>query len=158
MLMIRTAPAVTYAERFEREVLPHLARVYRAALCLAGDPDAAEDLVAEAFARAYPAFSRRPSGLSLGAWLHRILVSAHQDQRGAGQPAACGATGDQPARRALRALPEDLRFAVYLADVNGFSYREIAWITGTSTETVAARIREGRGSLRRRLSVDQERP
>jgi RNA polymerase sigma-70 factor, ECF subfamily len=61
-------------------------------------------------------------------------------------------------RRALRELPADLRFTVYLAGVNGFSYREIAQITGTSTETVAARIRAARGSLRRRLSVDQERP
>jgi RNA polymerase sigma-70 factor, ECF subfamily len=159
MLMIRAAQTVTPTERFERDVLPHLTRVYRGALCLTGDPEAAEDLVAEAFARAYRAFPRRRTGLRLEAWLFRILVSAHRERRGAGRPAACGAIGGQPpVRRALRELPEDLRFAVYLAAVNGFSYREIAQVTGTSTETVAARIRAARGALRCRLSVDQERP
>jgi hypothetical protein len=51
----------------------------------------------------------------------------------------------------VRELPEDLRSAIHLADVEGFCYREIAEITGTSPVTVATRIRDGRRALRRRL-------
>ena len=168
MLMIRAdQPAaaggqmntVTDAERFERDVLPCLAPVYRAALCLTGDPGAAEDLVVEAFARAYRAFPQRQPGLRLEGWLYRILVNIRGEQRRVVRPAASGASGEEPpGRQALRNLPEDLRFAVYLADVTSFSYREIAEITGTSTEIVATRLRVARRSVRRRLSTHQERP
>jgi RNA polymerase sigma-70 factor (ECF subfamily) len=150
---------VRHGERFERDVLPCLAPVYRAALCLTGDPGAAEDLVVEAFARAYRTFPRRPPGLRLEGWLYRILVDVRGEQRRAVRPAGRGAMGDEPpVRQALRSLPEDLRFAVYLADVDSFSYREIAEITGTSTEVVATRLRDARRSVRRRLSTHQERP
>jgi RNA polymerase sigma-70 factor, ECF subfamily len=54
--------------------------------------------------------------------------------------------------RALRDLPEDLRLAVYLADVEGYCYREIAEITGMPVGTVAARLHNGRGRLRDRLA------
>jgi RNA polymerase sigma-70 factor (ECF subfamily) len=50
--------------------------------------------------------------------------------------------------RALRDLPEDLRLAVYLADVEGYCYREIAEIMGTPVGTVAVRLHLGRGRLR----------
>jgi RNA polymerase sigma-70 factor, ECF subfamily len=59
--------------------------------------------------------------------------------------------------RAVRELPEYLRFAVHLADVDGFSYQEIAEITGTSVVTVTARLRDARRSLRRRLNIGTER-
>lgn len=54
---------------------------------------------------------------------------------------------------ALRDLPEDLRLAVYLADVEGYRYQEIAEITGTPVATVAARLHHGRGRLRDRLAM-----
>ena len=60
-------------------------------------------------------------------------------------------------RRALWELPEDLRFAVHLADVNGFSYQEIAEITGTSAGTVSTRLRDARRLLRHRVSTSTER-
>ena len=53
---------------------------------------------------------------------------------------------------ALRALPEDFRTAVYLADVEGFSYAEIAEIMGTPTGTVMSRIHRGRKRLREDLA------
>jgi RNA polymerase sigma-70 factor, ECF subfamily len=154
---MRTAgadPPVTRAERFERDFLPHLTGVYRAALCLTGDPAAAEDLAAEAFARAYQAVPWCPPGVRRKIWLYRILVSI---RRPAGPPAAPGPAGDQPpVRRALRELPGYLRLAIHLADVDGFSYQEIAEITGTSAVTVATRVHEARRSLRRRLSTSTE--
>ena len=54
---------------------------------------------------------------------------------------------------ALRDLPGELRLAVYLADVEGYSYREIARITGAPVGTVAARLHHGRARLRDRLAV-----
>jgi RNA polymerase sigma-70 factor (ECF subfamily) len=154
MLTARANQPVTRTERFEQDFLPYLDRVYRAALCLARDPAAAEDLVAEAFVRAYQVFPWFQPGARRQVWLYRILVAAHWDHRSAGRPVVPGPAGDQPpVWRALRELPEYLRFAVYLADVDGFSYEEIAEITGTSPVTVAARLRDARRSLRRRLST-----
>jgi RNA polymerase sigma-70 factor (ECF subfamily) len=54
---------------------------------------------------------------------------------------------------ALHDLPDDLRLAVYLADVEGYPYREIAEIMGTPIGTVASRLHHGRGRLRDRLAA-----
>ena len=53
---------------------------------------------------------------------------------------------------AMTALPEDYRLAVYLADVEGFSYKEIAEIMETPVGTVMSRLHRGRKILREQLS------
>lgn len=60
--------------------------------------------------------------------------------------------GDEDINAALASLPEDFRTAVYLADVEGFSYKEIAEIMDTPVGTVMSRVHRGRKSLRELLS------
>ncbi len=167
-------------ERFEAEALPHLDRLYSAALRYTRNPADAEDLVQETFAKAYRKFHQFEPGTNLRAWLYRILtntyISTYRRQqrrpdeypqenigefslydwlRGAGPSAeqeVLETITAEEVKQALADLPEQFRLAVYLADVEGFSYKEIADIMDTPVGTVMSRLHRGRKALQKALA------
>ncbi len=167
--------------RFEAEALPLLPGMYSAAYRLTRNPSDAEDLVQETFLRAYRAFHQFESGTNLKAWLYRILMNTfinsyrkrqrepqtvsddeiadwylYSKMNEAGlEPSAetsvIESLPDEEVQEALSSLPEQFRVAVLLADVEGFSYKEIAEITGVPIGTVMSRLHRGRKALQKRL-------
>jgi len=166
--------------RFERDVIPQLSQLYPAALRMTRNPTDAEDLVQETSVKAYAAFHQFRPGTNLRAWLNRILtttfINVYRKRRREPQQAlgsdlqewqmsadrlappvpsaeaeALDHMTDSDLLRALRGLPNEFRTTVYLADIEGYPYREIAEIMGTPVGTVMSRLHRGRRKIREQL-------
>lgn len=155
---------------FEAVALPHLDELYRTACRMLGDASRAEDVVQEVYLRAWRSFHTFDGG-NCRAWLFRILVNAVHDYRrrlykrmpaddseavlerqSAPAPPPPEELTDQAVLEAVDALPEKFRDVLLLADVHGFSYKEIAAMTGVRLGTVMSRLSRGRRKLRESLA------
>jgi RNA polymerase sigma-70 factor (ECF subfamily) len=163
------APTVTQRD-FEALALPHATALYRTAYHLARNAFEAEDLTQETYLRAYRAIDGFRGG-DFRAWLFAILRHAFLDEcrrRGrspvveldvneggdtlaASVPSAeVEALRNVPSaevERAFSALPEDWRMIVMLADIEDFSYREIANAMDIPMGTVMSRLHRARKRL-----------
>ncbi|MET4431260.1 sigma-70 family RNA polymerase sigma factor [Mycolicibacterium sp. 624] len=166
------------SDRFDRDVIPLLDQLYRAAMRMTGNRADAEDLLQDAMLRAYKGFGSFTQGTNLKAWLYRILTTTHINRHRSRQRRPAEWLTDQPADwqlrpqqpmlpglrsaevQALEALPDErivaalqqlplaARMAVYYADVEGLRYAEIAQIMDTPVGTVMSRLHRGRQRLR----------
>ena len=162
------------SERFETEALPHLPALLRMARQLAG-PENAEDLTQESYLRAWKYFDSFDPATNCRAWLFRILRNCWISRwRKARLELPLGQMSEEPVepyydwedeflqrepsaevQEALAALPGDYRMAVLLADVEEFTYKEIAQILECPIGTVMSRLNRGRRMLGRLLRARQ---
>lgn len=163
------------ANPFEQAALPHLAEVYRLARQIAGE-SLAQDLVQDTYLRAWKYFDTFEQGTNCRAWLFRILHNVWNDQWRQPRLEISLAEREESliepyydwedefikdelshgVEQALSQLPVMYRWAVLLADVEEFSYQEIAQIMNCPIGTVMSRINRGRRTLARLLRSDTE--
>jgi RNA polymerase sigma factor (sigma-70 family) len=163
--------------RFEEQISPHLKSAYNLARWLARSHEDAEDIVQEAFMRAFSAFESF-RGEDAKPWLLTIVRNTSMTwlkrNRNAGATIALEDTLEVPVesspdpeegmviscdrqqvRQALEQLPLDFREAVVLREMEGLSYKEISATIGVPIGTVMSRLSRGRDWLRRILSTPQ---
>jgi len=164
----------------EREFVPHMDSLFRYALSMTRNRDRAEELTQDTLAKAVEHVDKYRPGTNARAWLFRIMTNHHINQRRARRPEVQFLEGVEPRwdaqtqdllirshldperslvtrlagsqiREALERLPEDFRMVVVLADLEGFSYREIADQVGCPIGTVMSRLHRGRRLMRGHL-------
>jgi RNA polymerase sigma-70 factor (ECF subfamily) len=178
---VRSTNARADADAFAAEVLGYLEPLYATALRLTRNRADAEDLVQDTFVKAFRFTDRFERGTNLKAWLYTILHNTWRNQRRdasrdtvevdserveqAGTRPDGPIAFDTPERILMRAtldadlqaaldeLPDAFREAVWLRDVEEFSYAEMAEMLGIPIGTVMSRISRGRRLLFERLSA-----
>jgi RNA polymerase sigma-70 factor (ECF subfamily) len=162
-------------ERFDLAVLPHLGAAYNLARWLTRNDHDAEDVVQEAYLRAYQFFDGFHGGDGR-AWLLRIVRNTcyswleknrprepavdfdetkHSAERMEGGPEVPLIASEERAmlRRALEELPPEFRETIVLRELEGLSYKEIAAVAGVPVGTVMSRLARARERLQEYLTT-----
>jgi len=171
------AAAAGSREAFDELVRRYQTAILNLARVMTGGSMDAEDLAQDVFVRAWRGLASFRGESSFRTWLYRVAINVIQSHRGRASrlrrlfvaapasddlddPIEAAADPDDLERRvldrdaidrALAALPEDLRLAVTLRDVQGLDYRAIADVTGTPMGTVESRIFRARQRLKKEL-------
>jgi len=173
------------ANEFRRLVLPHFDGAYNFARYLTRDPVLSDDVVQDAFVRAFRSFDQ-VRGTSYRAWLfaivrnccrtaqsgssgklrlvHESALSSDDARRVEEQADPAPSPEDELVRRsdaetlhqAIEALPEPFREAIVLRELEELSYAEIAQVTGVPIGTVMSRLSRGRSILAQLLLPPSE--
>ena len=158
------------AAQFARQAEPHFAVLSRGSRRLTRNAADAEDLLQDTLLHAYAGFRSFQEGSNLRAWLFRILynrwVSTHRARQSrpseiladelterdvparSAEAEVLDVLPDNDIRVAFAALPVGFREAVYYADIEGYTYAEVAAILGVPQGTVMSRASRGRQRLR----------
>ena len=167
--------------QFEEQALPFMDQLYAAAMRMTRNPADAADLVQETFVKAFAQFQQGTNlkawlyRIQTNTFINNYRKNQRNPYQGtiddledwqlggaesvtqststrSAEAEAIDHLPDSAVKDALQAIPEDFRLAVYFADVEGFSYQEIADIMKTPVGTVMSRLHRGRRMLRESLS------
>lgn len=169
------------ASAFNRLMANHEKRMYAVALRMFANREDAQDCLQEAMLRVYRSIGGFKGQSSFSTWLYRITMNTCLDElrrkknkqsasldsllEQGWSPADESATPEKHALRselkrelqsAIHELPEDMRSAVVLRDVQGFAYDEIAQMLDVNVGTVKSRISRAREKLRGKLREKPE--
>lgn len=157
--------------RFEETISPHLKSAYNLARWLTRSHEDAEDVVQEAFLRAFSAFESF-RGENAKPWLLTIVRNTamtllKRNRNFEDIPEQCSEPSPDPeeillisgereeVRQALEQIPSEFREAIVLREMEGLSYKEISNVTGIPLGTVMSRLSRGRDCLKRILSTSK---
>jgi RNA polymerase sigma-70 factor (ECF subfamily) len=160
--------------RFEEKIMPHLDSAYNLARWLTRNEHDAQDVVQEAFLRAFKFFGGFHGGNSR-LWLLSIVRNACYDWLRRNRPGqgvapyeeeVHGIVEDSPTpgtllaqkvdnevlRQAIEELPLEFRESLVMRELEGFTYKEIAEVAGVPIGTVMSRLARARDQLRKQLA------
>ncbi len=156
--------------RFEQSIMPHMNAAYNLARWLSSNDSDAQDIVQEAYLRAFKFFSGFRGGNSR-AWLLRIVRNAFYDWLKKNRGEEISEPFDEQIHdgvdetqrpdallleksdhelldKAIASLPVEFREILVLRELEGFSYREISEVANIPLGTVMSRLARGRDHLR----------
>ena len=168
-------------EAFNQLLGMHERRMYAVALRMCANPEDAQDCLQEAMIRIYRAIADFKFQSTFSTWVYRITMNTCLDElrRRKSRPSTSldvlvesgwspADERETPEQHALRGevrgklsefiaqLPEEMRAAVVLRDIQGLSYEEIADALGANVGTINSRISRGRERLRAKISSQSE--
>ena len=168
-------------EAFNQLMEQHERRMYAVALRMCANREDAQDCLQEAMLRVYRAIGNFKGESSFSTWVYRITMNtcldelrrkknkqsaslddlldegwAPADERTSPEKHAVRAETARILHQTIRELPEDMRAAVVLRDIQGYAYEEIAKILDINVGTIKSRISRGREKLREKLREKPE--